>query len=339
VKTGDEQYRARDLALSPEHIINLRASLIMETVAHFAPHVMLVDHAPLGMKAELVPALRHLRHERPQTRLALGLRDVLDEPQKVRHQWSKGGVYAAIEEYYDRVLVYGQADIFDPVQAYALPPALAARTHFCGYIRREDPMRPAADLRAELGLGDSPFVLVTTGGGGDGAPLEETFLAALDHLDHPGALHAVIITGPLMAEEERSRLEELARGRPVRLLPFHSDVPGLMRASALVIAMGGYNTLCEVVSADRPAIIVPRRHPRLEQYIRAQAFAARGLVQMVPAEEATPHRLAASIRHSLAQPWPPIDRGKWDDAGLPRIAAQIAHFLPARALGSRGFAA
>ena len=33
--------------------------------------------------------------------------------------------------------------------------------------------------------------------------------------------------------------------------------------------MGGYNTFCEVLSFDKPAVIVPRTAPRLEQYIRA----------------------------------------------------------------------
>jgi predicted glycosyltransferase len=327
VKMGDEQYRARDLALTPERVTTLRAAIIREAGAHFEPDVVLVDHAPLGMKGELLPALRCLRGERPATRLMLGLRDVLDEPQKVRHQWSEQGVYAAIEELYDRVLVYGQADLFDSVQAYAFPTTVAARTHFCGYIRRQDPVRSPADLRAELDLGEDPFVLVTTGGGGDGVALEETFLGALDHLDRRGALQAVIIAGPLMAAAEHARLQERAQGRPVRLLPFHPDVPGLMRASALVVAMGGYNTACEVVAAGRPAIIVPRAHPRLEQHIRAEAFAARGLVEMVPADEVTPRRLAETVERVLEQPWPPATRGHWDGAGLSRIAAHIADEL------------
>jgi predicted glycosyltransferase len=100
-----------------------------------------------------------------------------------------------------------------------------------------------------------------------------------------------------------------------------------MRASALVVAMGGYNTLCEVVAAGRPTIIVPRAHPRQEQHIRAEAFAARGLVEMVPADEATPLRLAETVERVLEQPWPPATRGHWDGAGLSRIAALIADGL------------
>jgi len=332
-KTGDEQYRARDLDLSPECIMRLRAALIAEVAQHFAPDLVLVDHAPLGMKGELLPALRALRRDAPDTRIVLGLRDVLDEPRKVRQQWADQGMFAAIDTFYDDVLVYGQRDLFNPVTAYAFPPALAARTHYCGYIQREDPMRPAAELRAELGLDAGPFVLITTGGGGDGAVLEEACLDALALLTGRHALQAVILTGPLMAPEERTRLEERARAlpRPARLLPFHPDVPGLMRASALVVAMGGYNTTCEIVAAGCPAVIVPRAHPRLEQDIRARAFAAHGLVTMLPAADLTPAHLAATMRHALRQGPPSTEvRALWDGDGLSRIATRIAALLPAQ---------
>ena len=333
IKTGEDQYRARDLDLPPGVITGLRTAIIGEIAAQLAPDVVLVDHLPLGIKGELLPALRHLRHAAPWTRLVMGLRDIVDEPQKVRRKWTADGVYAAMEEFYDRVLVYGQADIFDPVQAYAFPPSLAARTRFCGYIRREEPVRSALDLRTELDLGDAPFVLVAAGGGADGAGLEEAFLDALAYLDRGHAFQAVVITGPLMAPEERARLEARCHGgSAVRVLQFHPDVPGLMRASSLVVAMGGYNTLCEIVAAGRPAVIVPRTRPRLEQHLRAQAFAARGLVEMVPADEVTPARLAAAIEQALrhaAGPRPAPADAPWDGNGLPRIAAEIAHLLPA----------
>jgi predicted glycosyltransferase len=337
-KTGDEQYRARDLDLPPERMISLRAALIADVATHMAPDVVLVDHAPLGMKGELLPALHALRRERPETRIVLGLRDVLDEPRKVRQHWLAQDMYAAIDTFYDAVLVYGQRDIFDPVTAYGLPPSVAARTHFCGYIQREEPVTPAPELRAALRLGADPFVLVTTGGGGDGVALEAASLEALAHIAPHRALQAVIVTGPLMAPEERAQLEQRARALSVRalVLPFHHDIPGLMRASALVVTMGGYNSLCEVVSAGRPSVVVPRAHPRLEQHIRAQGFAARGLVTVLPADDLSPARLAAAMQHALDQgPVPVARRAAWDGAGLPRIAARIGWLLSASQMAYR----
>ena len=51
--------------------------------------------------------------------------------------------------------------------------------------------------------------------------------------------------------------------------------------AAGVVAMGGYNTFCEVLSLDKRALIVPRTEPRLEQYIRISRAAKLGLVSML----------------------------------------------------------
>lgn len=134
-----------------------------------------------------------------------------------------------------------------------------------------------------------------------------------------------------MEEEARRRLEARCTGRRVRLLEFHPDLPGLMRAAALVVAMGGYNTVCELVASGTKGLIVPRAQPRLEQHIRAQAFAARGLVSMVPASEATPARLAAAIERALSAAPPGSARAQWDGRGLPRLAARIDAALGGRA--------
>jgi predicted glycosyltransferase len=48
-----------------------------------------------------------------------------------------------------------------------------------------------------------------------------------------------------------------------------------------IVAMGGYNTFCEVLSLDKRAVIVPRTLPRREQLIRASQAQQLGLVRML----------------------------------------------------------
>ena len=334
VKLGDEQYRARELAMSTDSIGRLRASIVCEAATYFAPDIVLVDHAPLGAKGEMLPALRQLRKNSPHTRIVLGLRDVLDEPERVRALWEQQQMYQAIEEFYDMVMIYGQSDIFNPIEAYRFSPAMAARTVFTGYVRREDPIQPASALRAELDLGSEPFVLVTAGGGGDGLKLQKTFLEACAHLDTGLFGSAVIITGPLMAPGDRTQLEGLCTGRPIRLLDFHPDLPGLMRASALVIAMGGYNTICEILAGHCPALIVPRSHPRREQEIRARAFADRGLLAMLPEDDLTPLSLAAALRSAMCdRKTLALNHSRWNSQGLPCIASHISRLGGLECLG------
>jgi len=79
----------------------------------------------------------------------------------------------------------------------------------------------------------------------------------------------------------------------------------LMARARGVVAMGGYNTFCEILSFDKPALILPRTRPRLEQFIRAQRAAELGLVTMLSDENACdPGRMVAALLQ-LTQQAPP----------------------------------
>ena len=70
-----------------------------------------------------------------------------------------------------------------------------------------------------------------------------------------------------------------------------------MARAAGVVAMGGYNTFCEILSLDKPAVIVPRTRPRLEQRIRAERAQELGLVRMLdPDLHDDARAMAAAIR-------------------------------------------
>ncbi|MBW2593031.1 MAG: glycosyltransferase, partial [Deltaproteobacteria bacterium] len=56
----------------------------------------------------------------------------------------------------------------------------------------------------------------------------------------------------------------------------------LIAASDIVLCMGGYNTICEVLSSKTMSLVIPREVPRKEQHIRAQAFNHEGLIEFIP---------------------------------------------------------
>ena len=71
----------------------------------------------------------------------------------------------------------------------------------------------------------------------------------------------------------------------------------LFERAIAVVAMGGYNTFCEILSFDKPALIVPRTQPRLEQYLRAERASKLGLVRMLAEEGGRdPARMAGALR-------------------------------------------
>jgi predicted glycosyltransferase len=237
-------------------------------------------------------------------RLVLGLRDVLDAPEPLAREWARKGYVEAIRRWFDEIWIYGLPEIHRPLEGLGLGPDVMARTVYTGYLRREAPDWPE-------GLGEEPpegpFVLVTAGGGGDGAPLVDWALSAYE-ADPALGPRAVIVYGPFMPAERRAEFDRRAAalGERVETLSFDSRIERLQRHAVGIVAMGGYNTFCEILSLDKPAVIAPRTHPRLEQYIRAEAAERLGLVRMLhaPRDGAGPAAMARAIR-GLADQAPP----------------------------------
>jgi predicted glycosyltransferase len=91
----------------------------------------------------------------------------------------------------------------------------------------------------------------------------------------------------------------------VKAITFDARLEALMARSRGVVAMGGYNTFCEILSFDKRALIVPRTTPRLEQSIRASRAEELGLVKMLPDDgRREPRAMATALRHLPQQAAP-----------------------------------
>src|SRR5258707_11994522 len=138
----------------------------------------------------------------------------------------------------------------------------------------------------------------------------------------PGPLPpALIVYGPFMLPERQAAYDARASHLPkVRAITFDAHLEALMARAKGVVAMGGYNTFCEILSFDKPALILPRTVPRLEQFIRAQRASELGLVTMLSDDNARdPIRMAAALMQ-LTQQAPPssvVVPGLLD--GLPHV--------------------
>ena len=127
-KVGPEAYQSRHLRISFNRVRRLRENLIKAIAKSFDPHMLVVDNVPRGVDGELLPTLDFLRAHRPQTRIVLTLRDVLDTPEEIVPLWRKWGVYQLLERSYDEIWVAGWQDIFDPTLLYEFPAAVAQKT-------------------------------------------------------------------------------------------------------------------------------------------------------------------------------------------------------------------
>lgn len=272
-KLRDGSYVSSTLGLDIDATTNLRAGLIQSAVEQYRPDLLIVDKEPAGFRGELLPTLKWLQSQ-SNCSVVLGLRDVLDEPDVLAAEWARKGAVEAAENYYDEFWIYGVEDIYDPTIGLPLSPQTRARMHYTGYLRRE--MTDPAEVP------DTPYILITPGGGGDGAAMVSLALDAYE-ADPTLGPPAMLVYGPFLSGDVRdamdARVEKL--GGRVIATGFDSRIEALFAKAQGVVCMGGYNTFCEVLSFDRRAVIVPRTVPRLEQWIRASRAEELGLVRML----------------------------------------------------------
>jgi predicted glycosyltransferase len=305
IKRTNEEYLPLSIKINARHALDIRKNIITATVKTFQPQLFIVDKEPLGLKREVLPALQWLRRSRPSTRTVLGLRDIIDDADTTRREWAEKGAYAALDELYSEIWVYGNRDLYDPVREYGIPAPASAKVRFTGYIPRKVPSPEGVlSARKENGLqeGDK-LVVVTTGGGGDGFEVMDAYLRMLEAGPSP-AFKSILITGPFMPKRDRKNLNKRCRKLGVRMHHFYRQMEKIFAAADLVICMGGYNTLCEILSQGTPSLVVPRDTPRREQLIRAETFRRQQLIDYIPWDDLTPELLRQRVDALVADPQP-----------------------------------
>ena len=301
IKLRNGEYSSLSLHMDIGEVLRMRASIIHHTAEVFAPDVFIVDKEPLGLRGEIQGTLEALRAR--GTRLVLGLRDVMDDPALLAEEWERKNAMSALETLYDDILVYGLPQVCEPLAGLGLSKSIRRKMTYTGYLesaRSDDAPR----VQAATALPE-PFILVTPGGGGDGEDLIDWVLGAYE--SDPGLPHpALIVFGPFMRPRRRQQFRmRIARLDRVEAITFDARFENLMARAAGVVAMGGYNTFCEILTFDKPAVIVPRRLPRLEQTIRASRAAQLGLVRMLSDEHGRDRAaMAAALRGIGSQPRP-----------------------------------
>ena len=324
IKLRNGEYTSLQLHIDIEQTLEMRSSIIQHTAEVFDPHLFLVDKEPLGLRGEVRDTLAMLKER--GTRLVLGLRDVMDEPLTLLDEWRRKNVFPALHELYDEIWVYGLPQIFNPLIELPGMLSLTPKVTFTGYLRRSLPCVPPN--AGEHELPGEPYILVTAGGGGDGETLIDWVLRAYEA--DPGIPYpALVVFGPFMHLEQRLEFQErAARLGKIYAITFESRFERLLERAIGVVAMGGYNTFCEILSFGTPALLVPRTVPRQEQALRAERAAQLGLVHVLADDGVrAPQAMAERLRALPDWPAPPVGAYPELLGGLDRIAERAAPWL------------
>ena len=314
IKLRNGDYTSLSAHIDVRDTLAMRQSSILHTAKAFKPDIMIVDKEPLGLRGEVEETLIHLRSQ--GTKLVLGLREVMDAPHLLAAEWAPHDVMRKIGEYYDAVWVYGPPDFHDPFEGMEVPKSVREKMRFVGFLKRS---AEHANLMTNRPKGD--YILVTTGGGGDGADLVSDVLGA--YAADPDLPRALIVLGPYMPNEQRQGfMSEAAAFPQVEVIGFDARLEELMAGAQAVVAMGGYNTFCEIMSFDKPSLLVPRILPREEQLIRARRAAELGLVDLLlPDASGDPQRLAAALRALPGRTPPSLSGRMLGMEGLDQISS------------------
>lgn len=320
-KLGRGRWQAGSLRIDAATTRALRAGILERVIDTFAPDVLLVDHEPSGVWDELVEPIRAAR-ARGRTHVILGLRDILDDPDRVARSWAGSGTDGVISRLYDDVLIYGSARFYPSDTAYGLAALRPGQVRYCGAVTTA---RPAARARWK---GLPRRVLVSGGGGRDAYLLLDTVLAGFESLPLHRRPELTLVAGPLMDTELSAALQHRAQQAGAIFRPSVADLPGMLAASDLFITMGGYNSVTEALVTGCPALVVPRVGPSGEQRIRAERLQALGLATVVWRQDLTPRRMAAALTSRTAAA-PKLQDLSFD--GASRAAAHIAAVLDRKA--------
>jgi predicted glycosyltransferase len=324
VKEPGGTYVSHNRHIDLDEAMLMRRSIIRETAETFQPDIVIVDKEPLGLNGELEDTISYLKTR--GTTLVLGLREVIDSPRLLAQEWAQRDVLRKIATLYDMVWVYGPAGFWDPFSGLDVPSGLRNRIRFVGFLRRA--------LPASLVSNHEPhgeYILVTVGGGGCGADLIDNVLSAYQH-DNSMPHRALVVMGPFMPADRREALWAKAKTIPsIDIIQFDNRLETLIAGARAVVGMGGYNTFCEVLSFDKPALLVPRTAPREEQLLRVQRGAELGLIDMLRPEEAAKPELFMPMLRNLHTRPPPSRRGQVLPLdGLPNIKEIVGHWIVQR---------
>ena len=313
ISKGSDGYTPRNLAINQSKLIRLRSQIMDAVLSEFRPHLVVVDRHAFGVDRELISALSELKKARPDCKVVLGLREVLDTPKVARREWNALGDLNRLREYFDELWVYGDPAIHDPVKSGEIPAKLASMVRYTGYLA------DGRQSRRRTGVTGKPYVLTMAGGGSDGRSVLLTAAKATV----PHGYEHLIVTGPQMPKEDRILIEQTAVSG-TRVVSMVRDGLAEMREASAIVSMGGYNSVCEIMSTNTPALIVPRVKPRQEQLIRAQSLAHHQLMDLCHPEEFTPQVLTDWFDSVVGTP---AQRLNVDRSGLQTVGGYAAELL------------
>lgn len=300
----------------------MRRDLLLRLFAGADPHILMLEHFPFGRRRfqwELGPTLIAATKSSVRPAIISSVREILIAQKPER----EAETVAAIDQVFDSVLVHGDTRLIGLEASFGGVSHIANKILYTGYVGGA-----LSSGKTAPGVGTNE-ILVSAGSGPSGARLAAAAVDAAKAMQY--ARHWRIMlddgAGPRAFRKLRAQAPEwvsIEQARP--------DIRNLLARCALSISHAGYNTVVDILAAGARAILVPSTDHEIEQALRAECFADRGLAHVVPESLLTPGRLASVVSEAIDAP-KSIRKVKID--GEATTERFLSRFLPARRAGAR----
>ena len=246
--------------IRPSTYARLLQTVVINLMAAFNPHLLVVDTFPAGVIQELLPVLRWdarkvfvYRAQRPEAATSALMQNTL--------------------QLYDLALIPHHADEEDT----PLPPGLQSVWTGPILIRDRSEALARDEARQRLNLpSEGKVIYITFGGGGD-AEMDRALHVAVETLTALPDLHLAVASAPLY----RGKLPRHERVTPID----HYPMAEMFAAFDGAVSAVGYNTAMELLHHGVPTAFVPFARQVDDQEARSHRIASAGAGLTLPALE------------------------------------------------------
>ena len=296
-----------------------RRDMLLAAFRDIRPDILIIEAFPFGrrqVRFELLPLLEEARTMRHRPLVLASIRDLLQERSKAGANEETIG---HLERYFDGVLVHGDPAFARLEDSFPLHSEIADKVFYTGLVAAPPPPPPSETFD----------IVVSAGGGAVGIDLIGAAVASAARL--PEALTWCVITGPNLPLVDFNRLAAEVPAN-VSLHRFRPDFPSLLLRARLSVSQAGYNTVCDILRAGCPALLIPfTAGGETEQTARAMRLRERGRAIMLTEAALSTETMQASIEQALAATQPAMQELDLDGAN--RTADILQDLLGKRRIG------
>lgn len=257
-----------------------REVLIQRVIFQFQPHLVLVDRIASGLNGEMVPILRFLKVWSPNTKIVYGMPDMEASPQSVEVSWQINGIYRLLDEVYDRILFYGQRDLFDPILAYRIPVSTAVKVVECGYLDYLGNVAPVAPLPKKQD-NDVYSILIVIDSEETINNLEEMLVHGIPYQVNRIPVHlSVFFDTKITIQKIRDMLTALEEW-PIDTVELSlASCRQHIDTADLVICNASYSAVCSIVARHKQTLFLISKQSPPDYLMRAQILSRAGLAYL-----------------------------------------------------------